>query len=61
VSWPELPLESRVANTVFRPSIIDMYDCSGANGALSSGSVKLVVVAVALGRQFVRPGLAPSG
>ena len=36
-----------------------MYFCSGvaaaANGALSAGSVKLVVVAVALGRQVDQP------
>ena len=42
-----------------------MYFCSGvaaaSNGALSPGSVKLVVVAVALGRQVDSPGPAPSG
>ena len=42
-----------------------MYFCSGVaaalNGAVSSGSVKLVVVAVALGRQVASPGPAPSG
>jgi hypothetical protein len=51
--------------TRFRPSIMHMYFCSGVaaalNGALSEGSVKLVVVALAFGRQFVSPGLAPSG
>ena len=48
-----------------RPSIITMYFCScvaaALKGALSAGSVKLVVVAVALGRQLARPGAAPSG
>ena len=42
-----------------------MYFCSGvaaaANGALSCGSVKLVVVALAFGRQVDNPGPAPSG
>ena len=31
------------------------------NGALSNGSVKLVVVAAAFGRQVASPGAAPSG
>ena len=51
--------------TRLRPSIMHMYFCSGVaaalNGAVSSGSVKLVVVAVAVGRQVVSPGPAPSG
>ena len=34
---------------------------AAANGALSNGSVKLVVVAVAFGRQVASPGAAPSG
>ena len=34
---------------------------AAANGALSSGSVKLVVVALAFGRQVASPGAAPSG
>ena len=42
-----------------------MYFCSGvaaaANGAVSSGSVKVFVVAAAFGRQVVSPGPAPSG
>ena len=37
-----------------------MYFCSGVaaalNGAVSSGSVKVVVVAAAFGRQVARPG-----
>ena len=49
------------AVTMLRPSIITIFDCSGVNGALSAGSVKLVVVAVAAGRQVPRPGAAPSG
>ena len=32
-----------------------MYFWSGVNGALSSGSVKLVVVALAFGRQLLSP------
>ena len=38
-----------------------IFDCSGAKGALSTGSVKAVVVAVAGGRHVDRPGAAPSG
>jgi hypothetical protein len=38
-----------------------MYFWSGAKGALSTGSVKLVVVALALGRQLPSPDAVPSG
>ena len=58
VFWPD-------GVTRLRPSIMHMYFCSGvaaaANGALSPGSVKLVVVAEALGRQVPSPGPHPRG
>ena len=61
VFWPpagSLPVPDAMR---FTPSPITMYCWTGANGALSTGSVKLVVVAVAAGRQLVSPGFAPSG
>ncbi len=60
---PWLPVESfpDVAVTQFTPSTMTMYFCSGVKGALSTGSVKLVVVALAFGRQLARPGAVPSG
>ena len=35
---------------MLRPSIITIFDRSGANGALLAGSVNVAVVAVAAGR-----------
>ena len=58
--WPVVP-PLLVADTTFSPSTMTMYFWSGANGALSNGSVKLVVVALAFGRQLPSPGAAPSG
>ena len=60
-SWvwaPELPPPLR-AVTMCSPSIITIFDCSGANGALLEGSVKLLVVPVPAGRQ--RSICVPSG
>ena len=39
---------ARLAVTMCSPSIITIFDCSGANGALLDGSVKLLVVAGAV-------------
>ena len=63
VFWPLLALEFRVANTMLSPSIMFMYGLrpAASNGALSNGSVKFVVVALAFGRQVAKPGAAPSG
>jgi hypothetical protein len=51
VFWPpSIPLLCSDAVTRLRPSIITIFDCSGANGALFAGSVNVVVVAAAAGR-----------
>ena len=51
VFWPPLmPVVWSESVTMLRPSIITIFDCSGANGALLAGSVNVVVVAVAAGR-----------
>ena len=61
VFWPLLVVVPPATDTRFRPSTITMYFCSGANGALSAGSVKVVVVAGAAGRHRASPGYVPSG
>jgi hypothetical protein len=63
VFWPLFWLDVRVANTTLSPSIMLMYGLrpAASNGALSNGSVKLVVVAEAFGLQDPSPGAAPSG
>ena len=60
---PWLPVVSCpfVAVTQFTPSTITMYFWSGENGALSTGRVKLVVVALAFGRQLASPDAVPRG
>ena len=52
-----------MAKTTLSPSIMLMYGLrpAASNGALSNGSVKLVVVALAFGLQDPSPGAAPSG
>jgi hypothetical protein len=50
VFWQPSLLLWTEAVTRLRPSIMTIFDCSGANGALFAGSVNEVVVAVAAGR-----------
>lgn len=59
--WIAAALSAGAAVIRLRPSIITIFEFSGANGALSGGSVNDVVVAVAAGRQVERPGAAPNG
>ena len=58
VCAPALPPPFRAVTTC-SPSIITIFDCSGANGALLEGSVKLLVVPVSAGRH--RSICVPSG